>query len=146
MKAAQVTQQLRDDLKSGKTLAEAATQAGVKTEKVPAFALVDDPPGATPAPKTEEKNETPDLQYIKHTASSLKPGEVSDYVGLRDGGLIVVLEKRETLDAAQFEKARPALEERELTSRGQVVFYEWLRERRRAAGVAETKPAVAKTS
>ena len=39
MKATQVAQQLRDDLKSGKSVAEAAAQAGVKAEKIPAFAL-----------------------------------------------------------------------------------------------------------
>lgn len=141
MKATQVAHQLRDDLKSGKPLEEAAAKAGVKPEKIPAFALVDTPPGASPAPKPEAKNESPDMQYIKQTASGLSPGSVSDYVNTPEGGLLVVLEKREAIDSAQFEKARAFLESRELTNRGQVVFYEWLRERRRAAGVAETKPA-----
>ena len=141
LKATQVAQQLREELKNGKPLADAAAQADVKVEKIPPFALVDTPPGATPAPKTEVKEESPDMQYIKQSASGLKPGEVSDYIGTHDGGLLVILEKRETLDAAQFEKARAFLEERELTNQGQIVFYEWLRERRRAAGVEETKPA-----
>ena len=74
------------------------------------------------------------MQYIKQSASGLSPGNVSDYVGTPDGGLIVVLEKRETIDPAQFEKARAFIESRALTNKGQVVFYEWLRERRRAAG------------
>jgi hypothetical protein len=71
----------------------------------------------------------------------LSAGDVSDYVGTRDGGLIVVLEKREAIDPAQYEKARAMIENRALTNKGQIVFYEWLRERRRAAGVEETKPA-----
>ena len=54
------------------------------------------------------------MQYIKQTASGLSPGDVSDYVNTPEGGLLVVLEKREELDAAQFEKARTFLEEREL--------------------------------
>jgi hypothetical protein len=141
MKAALVAQQLRDELKKGKSLADVAAQGDVKLEKIPPFALVDTPPGATPAPKPEAKEEAPDMRYIKQNASGLSPGEVSEYIGTPDGGLLVALEKREKLDDAQFEKARTFLEERELTNQGQIVFYEWLRERRRAAGVAEAKPA-----
>ena len=140
MKASEVARQLRDDLKSGKPLEEAAAKAGVKTEKIPTFALVDEPPGATPAPKPEKKDESPDMQQIKQSASALSPGSVGDYVSTPDGGLIVVLEKRETIGPAQFEKARAIIEKQALTNRGQVVFYEWLRERRRAAGVVEKKP------
>ena len=139
LKANQVAQQLREDLKNGKSLADAAGQAGVKVEKIPPFALVDTPPGATPAPKPEAKEESPDMRYIKQSASGLSPGEVSDYVSTREGGLLVILEKRENFNAAEFEKARAFLEERELTNQGQIVFYEWLRERRRAAGIAEKK-------
>jgi hypothetical protein len=136
-KAAEVARKLREDLKSGKAVHEAATEAGVKAERLPAFALVDTPPGATPSPTPEAKDESPDLQTIKQSANSLTPGGVSDYVGTPTGGLIVILEKREEPAPAQFEKARPIIEERALTTAGQVVFYEWLRDRRRAAGVEE---------
>jgi len=140
-KATQVAEQLREALKEGKTLTDAATQAGVKLEKIPPFALVDTQPGATPTPKPEAKEEAPNMRHIKQSASGLSPGEVSEYIPTPDGGLLVVLEKREKFDPAQFEKARTFLEERELKNQGQIVFYEWLRERRRAAGVAEAKPA-----
>ena len=79
-KAAEVARKLREDLKSGKAVQEAATEAGVKAEKLPAFALVDTPPGATPSPTPEKKDESPDMQTIKQSASSLSPGGVSDYV------------------------------------------------------------------
>jgi hypothetical protein len=111
----------------------------VKAETVPTFALVDDLPGSALAAKPEPKNESPDLQFIKQAASKLSPGEVSDYVSTVDGGLVVVLEKREALTPAQYNAARPILESRALENKSQVVFYEWLRERRRAAGVPETK-------
>ena len=136
-KAAEVARKLREDLKSGKGVQEAATEAGVKAEKLPTFALVDTPPGATPSPIPEKKDENPDLQTIKQSASSLSPGSVSDYVSTPTGGLIVVLEKREEPGPAQFEKSRHIIEERALTTAGQVVFYEWLRDRRRAAGMEE---------
>ncbi len=51
----------------------------------------------------------------------------------------MILAKRETIDPAKFEKERPALESRALENQTQVVFYEWLRERRREAGVPEPK-------
>jgi SurA N-terminal domain/PPIC-type PPIASE domain len=143
MKATNIAHQLRDELKSGKPLAEAVAHAGVKAEKLPAFALADNPPDAAPDPKPEPKKGSPDRQYIKQAASTLSPGSVSDYVDTPDGGLIVVLEKREVLTAAQFEKARPMIESRALLNKSQIVFYEWLRERRRAAGVEETKPQTA---
>lgn len=137
IKAGEVAHTLHDELKSGKPVAEAAAQAGVQVEKIPAFALVDTPPGATPAPSPEPKNERPDMAYIKQTASSLSPGEVSEYVRTPNGGLIVVLEKRETLEPAKFEKARPTIENQALQNRSRVVFYEWLRERRHAAGIED---------
>jgi hypothetical protein len=143
-KAAGVAQKLKDKLTAGKSFDEAATQAGVKLEKIAAFAMVDTPPGASPAPTPEKKDEAPDMPNIKSTASGLSPGSVSDFVSTSNGGLLVVLEKRETIDPAQFEKARSFLESRELTNKGEIVFYEWLRERRKAAGVPEKAPESAK--
>lgn len=147
VKANEFAQKLREDLKSGKSIAETATEAGLKAEKVPPFALVDTPPGATdavePGPK---KDEAPDMQSIKMTASKLEPGNVSEYVNTADGGLIVMLEKRETLGPEAFEKSRIFLEERALTNKGQIVFYEWLRERRRAAGVVDKAPPAPQTA
>jgi hypothetical protein len=136
-KAAEIARKLREALKSGKAVQEAATEAGVKAEKLPAFALVDTPPGATPSPTPAKKDESPDMQMIKQSASTLSPGDVSDYVSTPAGGLIVVLEKREKPGPAQFEKSRGIIEEQALTNAGQAVFYEWLRDRRRAAGVEE---------
>jgi hypothetical protein len=79
------------------------------------------------------------MSSIKQAASELNPGGVSDYLNTSTGGMIVVLEKRETLDPAKFEKSRATIESRALQNKSQVVFYEWLRERRREAGVMETK-------
>jgi hypothetical protein len=138
-KATEAAGKLRDQLKEGKPVAQAAAQAGVQLEKIPSFALVDTPPGAKPAPTPKPKDEKPDMPYIKQTASKLSPGEVSEYVSTPDGGLIVVLEKRETIEPARFEKARATIESEALQNRNRVAFYEWLRERRHAAGVPETQ-------
>ena len=143
MKASEVARKLRDELKSGRPVGDAAAEAGVKVEKIPTFALVDTLPGATSSPTPEPKNERPDMPRIKQAASDLSPGDVSDYLSTPSGGLIVILEKRETLASAEFEKSRVLIERQALQNRSQIVFYEWLRERRRAAGVAETKAQAA---
>ncbi len=143
MKAAGVASKLREELKSGKPVAEAASAAGVKVENLPPFALAEGPiPGAAPEASPAPKNENPEMPSIKRAASGLSAGEVSDFVNTKDGGLLVILEKREALDPAQYEKARPILESRSMDNQSQVVFYEWLRERRRAAGVPEAKNPV----
>jgi hypothetical protein len=139
-KAGESAQKLRDAIKSGKSTEEAAAQAGVKAEKLPAFALLDHPPGAPPPAKPEPKKEDPDMPYIKQTVSEMSAGEVSDFVREPDGGLLVVLENREAIDPAQYESARAFVQGSALRNKAQIVFYEWLRERRRAAGVEETKP------
>lgn len=143
IRAAEIARKLREDLTNGKPIADAAAQAGVKAEKLPPFALVDQPPETTAAPSPAPKNESPDMPYIKRAASTLSPGTVSDFVSTTEGGMLVVLEKRETLVPAQFERARPSLESRALENKSQIVFYEWLRERRRAAGVVEPKAQTA---
>ncbi len=142
-KAASVAEKLRTEMKSGKPLAQAASDAGVQAEKLPAFAMVDQKPGATPAPSPDPKKESADMPYIKRTASSLQPGEVSSFVNTPDGGLVVVLESREKIDPAQYAKELPTLEDRAMENRSQLVFHQWLRERRQAAGVVETKSEAA---
>lgn len=143
MKASEVARKLRDEIKSGKPVGDAAAEAGMKVEKIPTFALVDTLPGATPSPTPEPKNETPDMPRIKQAASDLSPGEVSDYLSTPNGGLIVILEKREALAPAEFEKSRVLIESQALQNRSQIVFYEWLRERRHAAGVEEPRAQAA---
>ncbi|MBA3962002.1 MAG: SurA N-terminal domain-containing protein [Chthoniobacterales bacterium] len=139
-KAQAVSKQIRDALQSGKTVEEAATQAGVKAEKIPAFALLDNPPGASPAPTPDPKTQTPEMETIKQAVGEMNPGAVSEMIPQADGGMLVVMEKREPLNAAQYEAARPLLETRVLRGKSQIVFFEWLRDRRRSAGVQETQP------
>lgn len=139
-KADATAKQLREALKNGKSTEEAAAAVGVKLETLPAFALVPNAPGATTAEKPDPKMFTPEMQTLKQTVSEMDPGSVSDLVPQAEGGMLVVLEKREPLNATQFEAARPLVEARELENKNQVVFYEWLRTQRRAAGVEETQP------
>ena len=67
--------------------------------------------------------------------TTLNPGEVSDFTPTGKGGLIAVLEKRAPADPAGYATAKVQFETRFLTQRRGAVFVEWLRDRRRAAGV-----------
>jgi peptidyl-prolyl cis-trans isomerase D len=88
----------------------------------------------------EAKKESPDFIAIKNTASRLEPGEVSDFLPWEEGGLIVVLEKRELPDSAKYAESKASFDERYLNSKRDVVFYEWLRERERDAGLLPAPP------
>jgi peptidyl-prolyl cis-trans isomerase D len=132
-KGAEVARQLREA--RGKPLEQAAQQAGLKLERVPAFSFVE-----TPAPKTETdkepKKDTPDLRAIKNAVAELSPGEVSELVPTENGGLIAVLEKRDPVDPAAYAQAKTTFEAPFLQRKQTIAFFEWLRERRREAGVA----------
>ena len=105
MQASEVVGKLRDELKSGKPVAEAASEVGVKVEKIPTFALVDTLPGHTLThTRAERRNPRP----APHQASRkrLESRRVSDYMSTPMAAPIVILEKRETLDPAEVRKSR----------------------------------------
>lgn len=133
-KGSQLAQQLRDAVQSGKPLEAAAQQTGVKLERVPPFSLAE-PPGAKPSPPPDPKTQAPDLPAIKNAVAELKPGEVTDFVPTKDGGVVAVLEKREPIDPAAYQSGREAFNSRYLRGKRNVAFYEWLRDRRSAAGI-----------
>ena len=81
------------------------------------------------------KDETPDLPTIKSAVSALNPGEVSDFAPAGKGGLIAVLEKRAPADPSGYAAAKAQFESLYLRQRRGAVFVEWLRDRRRTAGV-----------
>ncbi len=82
------------------------------------------------------KEEMPDLPTIKSAVSALNPGDVSDFAPAGKGGIIAVLEKRAPADLSGYAAANAQFESRYLVQRRAAVFVEWLRDRRRAAGVA----------
>jgi PPIC-type PPIASE domain/SurA-like N-terminal domain len=123
---------LREALKSGDTVTSAAQKLNLKMEKLPPFALADDL--ETKSPSAPPKNEPPDLPLIKQAVADLKPKEVTEPLPTADGVMVAVVEKRDPPDAAQAAAQRASLDERLLRGKRTVIFYEWLRERRRVAG------------
>ncbi|CAN5760172.1 hypothetical protein BH20VER1_BH20VER1_04290 [soil metagenome] len=137
-RAGEITQKLRAAVSAGTPLEVAAQEAGVSVEKIPPFALADQPtppaePGKEPPPP-----EAPDLQMIKAIISEMDPGEVSEFVPTATGGLMAVLERRDEPDAAAYEQGKAQFVSRLMRGRRDLAFYEWLAERRREAGVPET--------
>ena len=131
-KAAEVAGQIREKMKTGATADAAIQQTGFHGERVPPFSLVENP--TVKSEQNKETKEAPELSSIKEGVTELNPGEVSEFVATADGGLIAVLEKREPIDEAKFAQERASLDSRFLDSMRRVVFYEWLRDRRRESG------------
>ena len=65
----------------------------------------------------------------------LNAGEVTDFVAATKGGVVAVLEKRAPADPSGYAAAKAQFETRYLTQSRGAMFVEWLRDRRRAAGV-----------
>ncbi len=134
-KGAEIVHQLREATKSGQPLDAAIQKSGVKIEKVPPFSLLEEtPPGGE-----EAKKESPELMAIKDAVAYMNPGGISDFFPSEEGGLIAILEKREASAAANDTEKKAAFENRLLNNKRQIVFYEWLRDRQRAANVQFAK-------
>ncbi|MDP9187410.1 MAG: peptidyl-prolyl cis-trans isomerase [Verrucomicrobiota bacterium] len=128
---------LRNGLKAGQSLQVSLQQAGgLKPEKIEPFTVADETEGKNPPEKP--KNEPADMLMIKNVSAELQPGDVSDFVPWTDGGLIVLLEKREPPDPAKYQQTKATFEERYLKTAREYVFMEWLRDRQRDAGLAPT--------
>jgi peptidyl-prolyl cis-trans isomerase D len=133
-KGRQAVETLRSGLKAGQPLQFTLEQAGgLKGEKFEPFTLADDPEAQNSADKP--KNESVEMMVVKNIASQLPPGGVSDFSPSMDGGLIVLMDKRESPDPAKYQEAKAKFEERYLKTAREYVFVEWLRDRQRDAGL-----------
>jgi hypothetical protein len=133
-KGAAVARQLRETLKAGTPLEKATEQSGLKLERIPAMSLAEIPNPDKPKPE-KPKDEAPDMPAIKSAVSVLSPGDVTDFVPTGKGGVVAVLEKRAPADPSGYAAAKTQFETRYLFQRRGAVFVEWLRDRRKAAGV-----------
>ena len=135
-KGAEIVHQLREETKSGQALEAAIKKTGVNLEEIPPFSLLDD---TAEAQDKGPKKGPPELASIKDAVAYLNPGDVSDLFSSGDTGLIAVLEKREPPADANDHQKQAAFEKRLLNNKRQIVFYEWLRDRQREAGLQFAK-------
>jgi len=114
---------IAEALKAGKSLADAAKEAGQQVETFPAFSL------------TKPPVEKPDAQTIIMKAVQMSDGDLSDYVPVAEGGVIIHLDGRDPIDEEQFKKDEK--EEIAGARKGQIfaAFTEWIQARRKSANV-----------
>jgi len=137
IRAANVAHDLGEALKAGDPIPKAAEKSKIKLEKLPPFTLADElEPKASPAPE-----QSPDLPRIKNAVADLHVNEVSDPLPTADGAVVAVVEKRDSPDSARAAANRASLDERILRGKREMIFSEWLRERRQAAGIQPTAPS-----
>jgi hypothetical protein len=144
-RAADVSRTVREAIKAKTPLDAALSQLGLQAERIAPFSIVENPtPTPTPSnpeepkkPDEPKKPEVADLASIKSAVRELNPGDASDFVATPNGGLVAVVETREPGDPAGFAAAKATYEKNYLQSKRTVVFDEWLRERRRAAGLQQ---------
>jgi peptidyl-prolyl cis-trans isomerase D len=137
-KGRKAAETLQTVTKAGQPLQSGLQQAGgLKPEKLEPFVAADEADAKNPPDKP--KNDPTDMMVIKNVSAQLQPGEVSDFVPWVDGGLIVVMEKREPPDPAKYQQTKASFEERYLKNAREYVFMEWLRDRQRDAGLQSAK-------
>jgi SurA N-terminal domain/PPIC-type PPIASE domain len=134
-KGRKAAETLRNGLKAGQPLQFTLDQAGgLKAEKLEPFTVEDE--AGVKNPPDKPKNEAADMMMVKNVSAQLQPGDVSDFVPWIDGGLIVLMEKREPPDPAKYQQTKATFEERYMKTAREYVFMEWLRDRQREAGLA----------
>jgi len=136
-KETQVSHDIREALAAGTPLQAALDKAGVKAEKIEPFTLSEDmDPEEMPK---EPKKRGPDFTAIRNAVAGLQTGEVTDFIPAGDGGIIGIVEKREAPDQAKFAQKRGSFDERILSNKREIVFYEWLKDRQQEAGIVTEK-------
>jgi peptidyl-prolyl cis-trans isomerase D len=121
-RAIEVKTTIGAELQQGKTLDQAAKDAGVTVEDVPAFSLME-------ASKLDE----PDIKAIVDNAVSLGSGQFSDFVPTQTGGMYVYMKSREPVDMAGAAAGEDLVQGQFLRQKQEGAFLEWLRLARQSA-------------
>jgi parvulin-like peptidyl-prolyl isomerase len=120
--AAKSTEAVRASLAAGKTFAEAARLAGVKTQPIA---------GILPS----DRKNTEEQRILAAATLPLKEGELGQLQPAPWGAFAPYVEKRVPLTEAQWNQYRGSLSKGLLANEQQLLFLEWLRSSRAAAGI-----------
>lgn len=123
LKATEVRNKIEAEMKAGKSFADAATAAGAKAEKLPAFSM------------TDRLKDDPDAQPIMGRAAELTEGQLSEFTPTQAGGVLIRLDKRVPIDDAEFAKEKDKLAKELEDAKREAVFHDWLRARVKAANL-----------
>jgi len=123
LKATEIRNKIDADIKAGKSFADAATAAGAKPEKFPAFSRME--------PQMEPENSG----EIMTVASDLNVGQLSTATPTPKGSVIVYLESRLPIDEEKYKAEKARVADNMSSFQKNVLFSEWLKLRRAAAGL-----------
>ncbi len=104
---------IREAVKAGKTFAQAAADAGVKTRPFTEIAPLADQ-------GSEDDRQSADATIL------LKEGEISGFIPQPTGGFFASLDKRLPIDKKDFAERQSQIEDFILTRKQSILFYEWL--------------------
>jgi parvulin-like peptidyl-prolyl isomerase len=123
LKATEVRNKIFEELKAGKSFADAAKAAGATPEAFPAFSMA------------EPKMDQPDAREVMSTAMDLKVGEISPALPTATGSLLVYLDKKLPLDDSKFESEKQTISQNIARGHREGLFREWMKDRREEANI-----------
>ena len=123
LKAAELRKKLEEDLKAGKSFAQATEGTGYKAETLAPFSRSD----------TDLKGD--DAALIQTGAADLKDGEISKPLDGSTGSVLVHVLKRQPIDPADLEKQKTTLLPMLETQRVDGLLSEWIDRQRSASGL-----------
>jgi hypothetical protein len=126
LKATEIRNKIDADVKAGKSFADAATAAGAKAEKFPAFSRME--------PQMEPENSG----EIMTVAGELNVGQLSTATPTANGSVIVFVENRLPIDEEKYKTEKARVSENMSGFQQAVLFSEWLKLRRDSAGLQVT--------
>jgi peptidyl-prolyl cis-trans isomerase D len=121
LKATEIRNKIDAALKEKKSFADAATAAGAKAEKYPAFS------------RQEPQMEPENSGEIMSAAGEMAVGQLSAPVPTANGSVIIYLEQRLPIDEEKYKAEKARVAEGLAGFQKTVLFSEWLKLRRAAA-------------
>ena len=122
LKTSEIRTKLQTALKSGKSFEDAAKEAGVQPEKIPAFSPMEPP-----------KPEVADGRLVLGQTFEMNEGQLSGSVDTATGTLLIHLDKRLPVDEQKFETEKKMLAENIGRGKRDAAFELWLKDRCSAA-------------
>jgi peptidyl-prolyl cis-trans isomerase D len=116
---AEFSTRVRAAIAEGKSFAALAVEANVKPEALPPFSI-----STQSLPEVEQRMS---LFQFKQIAFSTKPGEVSDFIPTRDGGVTVYVQEKLPIDETRMQAELPEFLQRVRQARQNEAFNDWFR-------------------
>lgn len=125
--AAKIIAGIREAMAAGKTFAEAAQEAGVKTEERKGLSVF-------------SEDLVPEDRQLAMGVADMKPGTLSNFVPEPNGGFAAYLVGRSDPDPEKAAQRRPMIVKGALQGKEMMLFLQWLATARDASGLRVLRP------